>query len=234
MAARKEINERALLEYSRCLLRLPEENEYSPTLEEQVTNELLRRLFLNMFAQGPEALPAPPAMRRLFADIWKEMVPVGYKTKSPKDALTIVRRVGELLQGYRIYSPVSKYALMLGKVSITGEYAVMTSRAQGKPKLLLVLRPRFDQILGRPDVVDYSRWLHLRHHEPTIPEIKVMHFSFISDWQWTNQSVGDERVIRDRLTTFAGTIMGTVGYPSPGTHCNNCLTRGCLVMEKAS
>lgn len=233
MAARKEIREYDLLEFSRCLLRQPHLIPYSKPLEIQAAEMTVRTVLWEMFEK--KDVPGAMAVRDVLMAAWRE---VREDARGPRAMATIVNRIRELITTVRVVSPVTHYVQKIGATSITGDYAVVTPLKQKHLRDLMILRLRMKEDSGtsrveRPDVVNWARWLHLRFHEMHIESIRVLNFGLDFDGQWIDEIPYDENVLRAALTGLADSATADRFYPSPGMHCTSCQTQGCVPQGEA-
>jgi hypothetical protein len=228
MAARKEIREFDLLEFSRCLLRQPNLIPYSKPLEVQAAEQTVRLVLWEMF-ENKIVLDAA-AVRELLITAWKE---VREDARGPRGMATIVNRIRELITTVRVVSPVTHYVQKMGATAITGDYAVLAPANQKHLRDVFILRLRMrsefqKEILERPDVVNWSRWLHLNFHEPALHSIRILNFGIDFDAAWPEEIPLNENQVRAALTGLADAAQSGRFYPTPGTHCLSCQTAACM------
>jgi hypothetical protein len=230
MAARKEIQENDLLEYSRCLYRGPEQFPYLDPIDTLVAEATARTFFLEAFEQ--EELLSAARAREHYERAWKTICgKQGKMDMSFEAAIAVSKRLSALLTRYEIVQPVTKYVLNLGKALIAGEFAVLTERkGRKKPLLILRLRHKAEGVIPRaqqrPDLVSYARWLYLRHVEPNELDMQVLNYALQGKESWTDALVL-EKPIRGALTSMVELVLNKTGFPSPGDHCRSCHTNGC-------
>jgi hypothetical protein len=223
MAARREITEGQLTEYSRCLMRDPVRFHYLAEAHVLAYELFAKRIVFQVFDE--EVVPDVAHMRATFETAFRE---IGGEKISSRLVLRAARRMRDLLSQWRIYLPVTPYVLNLGKAAISGEYAVLISATPRKiVKELAVLRLRDATAPHLPSVVSHARWLHLRNVESSVLDIRVVNFSLLSEQIW-KETFSDERQIRGGLTAFVDHIVHSPGHPAPGAYCNSCLSHGCL------
>ena len=233
MAARKEIREYDLLEFSRCLLRQPHLTPYSKPLEVQAAEQAVRTVLWEMFEH--KIVPDAAAVRESLQLAWREV------REDTRQRLTgmavIVNRIRELITTVRVVSPVTHYVQKMGGTSVTGDYAVVAPLNQKHLRDVLILRLRHKDDCPRDrraysDAVSWSRWLHLHFHEPRIETVRVLNFGLDFDGQWGEEISMDENQVRAGLTVLADAAQSYQGFPSPGAYCNTCLTHACAVQKE--
>jgi hypothetical protein len=230
MAARREIREFDLLEFSRCALRQPHSVPYSKSLELEAADRAVRTVLWELFEH--KAVLTEAAVKAVVQEAWNQV------KEEPNDRMkglpVIVRQITKLTTLIRVVSPVTHYVQKVGMTTVTGDYAVVAPIKQKHLHDLLILRLRSQSEMGRsaktvrPDVVNWIRWLHLRFHEMTVSSIRILNYGIDLDVQWHDDIPYDETVVRGALTDLADAAQSGWGYPSPGSYCDSCLTQGCM------
>jgi hypothetical protein len=228
MAARKEIREFDLLEFSRCLLRLPHLIPYSKPLEIQAAEQAIRLVLWKMFEK--KVVPDAADVRDILMSGWREL---REDTRGMRGVAVIVNRIRELITTVRVVSPVTHYVQKVGATSVTGDYAVLAPRDQKHVRDVFILRLRSQSEFPkdspeRTDVVNWARWLHLRFHEPSLDSIRVLNFGIDLDVQWAEEISLDENQVRAALTGLVNTVQSGGFFPVPSNHCATCLTMACM------
>ena len=234
MAARKEIREYDLLEFSRCLLRQPHLTPYSKPLEVQAAEQAVRAVLWEMFEN--RVVPDAAAVRDILMTAWRE---VSEDARGLRGTALIVNRIRDLITTVRVISPVTHYVQKMGGTSITGDYAVVAPRNQKHLRDVLILRLRYKDDCAKDrrmysDAVSWARWLHLHFYEPNIETVKVFNFGIDFDGAWAEEISMDENQVRGGLTALADAAQSYQGIPSPGAYCDTCLTRACAVQKEGN
>jgi hypothetical protein len=224
MAARKEIREFELLDYSLCQLRVGSDYIVAPRI--RVLEEFVKRTLFQVF--DLEKIPSAAQCRSLLEAAGKT---IGH----PGASIVIARRIRDLLVNYKVIQPASPYRLNLGKASILGSYAVLqrivTKKNAPSEVFLLRCREKIAKVeqtyIKMPDVVSLARWLHLRHSEVSYAAVKVLNFSFDTDLEWVEHFT-NERMVRGQLMKVMDAVLAGPGYPAPGVHCDSCTTHACI------
>jgi hypothetical protein len=230
MAARREIREMDLLEYSRCLLRKPEGAPYVLPADVIAAELAAKKVFLLAFTES--RVPGASEVRELYERAWNEAVGFDPDLRTPpRSGLAVCRRLRDILLRYEIQQPVTKYILNLGRATISGEYAVVVDSKRRKDGLF-VLRWRHKaervarQLIQSVDVVNYARWLHLRNIETHELDLGVLNLALDADESWIERISG-EKLVRRSLSFLVESIVGDQGFPSTGEHCRSCQTNAC-------
>jgi hypothetical protein len=234
MAARREIREYDLLEYSRCLLRRPEAAPYVLPADVIAAELAAKKVFLLAFTES--RVPTAGEVRELYEKSWNEAVGFDPELRTPpRSGLAICRRLRDILCRFEIQQPVTKYVLNLGRATISGEYAVMSDKKRRKDGLFVVRwRHKSErvnrQLIHAVDVVNYARWLHLRNMEAHELDLGVLNLALDSEESWTEE-IQYERRVRSSLSFLVETIVSGHGFPSPGEYCKSCQTNACKPMN---
>jgi len=149
------------------------------------------------------------------------------------------RRLRDVIWRCEILQPVTPYALPIGDVMITGEYAVLRSLRRKKHAFALYLRHGGVKIKRLvPDIVSFVRRLDLRirridaaNRHWGIESIGVMHYWLTGDLSAEHRS--DFAFATDVVRGAVGVISG-FPFPLPGDHCLACPTRACRPDELVS
>lgn len=240
MPAKRTIRELDLVEFSRCLMRQPDVVEYFLPLEMMASKELLRQVLLMAFAE--RRIPTAIEAREMLEASWRELsksLTAARQRVGIRAAATITRRVLDLVCEFEVVQPVTAYTLNFSKAAISGEYAVLKRRARkaGDDLIILRLREKDDrgskEYLRMPDATDYARWLHLRMFEPSVNTIRILNWCVESEQSWFTDLVDQVRT-KSALANFLEYTVSGNGVPSPGSHCNSCLTQACSPIREVA
>src|ERR1700678_72027 len=156
-----------------------------------------------------------------------------------REGFRVCRRLRDVIWRSEILQPVTPYALLIGGVVITGEYAVLRPSRLKKHAFALYLRHGGMKMRPLiPDVVSFARrldlsdrWIDTSNHHWAIKSIGVMHY-------WVARDLAPEPNPDRNFSTdvLLGAVSVATGnpFPLPGDHCLACPTRACRPDELVS
>ena len=237
MTEKVSINEKSLLYRIECPMRW---NGYSTVPESPVLAcaETTARWLIS--ERYYSKVPTAAQTREVFDVAWKQTAYFGSRSGiSQKEyerrvmaGARACRRLRDILWRCEILQSSSPYALPIGGVVITGEYAVLRSSRRKKHAFALYLRDHGVRIKPLiPDVVSFARrldlgnrWIDPANRHWGIQSVGIMHY-------WVTRDLSAEhkldRACAEEVLIGAASVVAGHPFPMPGDHCLYCPTRGC-------
>jgi hypothetical protein len=228
-------HEADLLEYSKCPLRvagLPANSgRYVPDILMSVAIETMKDVFMTSF-KGRE--PGLKEIREVFDSHYKSHThPSGDEKKTKhsleaaKASIRVCKRIREILDNTIVVEPFSIYRVFYEKKDcIEGEFATLYRKSDSSTALAFYPGLNVKPFEG-PDVVSYARWLQLTLNNSEFRNAAVYRTSLsgrVSFMQNFNQ-----KQVTKALSALVNGFVNNPGYPTPGAHCNDCITYACRV-----
>jgi len=212
----KPIDERSLLEFTRCPLREAATEECChPGRLDQVAEDLVQFATARAY---DGAVPSLPAMREHAEGLYKALVGSPDLAYS-RNLVRLCRRVHDLLVIHDVLHPQAPYRLDLGHATIEGNVAILRERRRASAAKVLRLRPRGSPVVFAPDALSLSRWLYTLR-ESGYDSCVVYNYWILNDVA-VRESFSDSLAQHWLLAATAGYTQHRM-FPSPGAHCKGC------------
>jgi hypothetical protein len=125
-----------------------------------------------------------------------------------------------LLTKYDVLQPLQSYNYK----NITGEYAVIQKHSESEKPLILLFHYNRPLYYEYPNVLSIVKWLHAKTN---YLDIGLYHFSMFRGESWKTLGL-DFSLLDSWIYGILEQINTRKLYISPGSHCNECVSKKCL------
>jgi len=221
--AAKRIDEIRFREYALCPMRL-NGAEVAEAPELKAARAALRTVLYYSWVDPKRAIPLAKVRESVEHNL---RLNAGDGLKNLRMVPRIARRLHDLAAQYTVLQPITNYSLPFGRLVVTGDYAVLHRPRRRNQPFILRLRYQHKRASNPyPDVLNLTRWLHLRTFEPAMTNVTVLNYAIDVDEQWTESYTSD--LVPRVLQSIANNAAEERIFPSAGKHCTDCSTKACM------
>lgn len=204
-----------------------------PALPEYDCAEILLRWGLLESFRG-RILPVKTIREKFVNDFnarWKGLERSPAYWKGIRAGNSASKRIYIFLHSYEVLKPIEPYELSMKGDVIRGVFALVRKRTKRPcvPSLPMILeyhshRPLYYQ---QPTSLEILRYMYLMQ-ATEYPDAGVYHLPLFRGRPWTRNSF-DLPLVQHHILSILG-IVNKISFPSPGSHCEICKTKDCLMV----